>query len=116
MAATYPRVTNSGWSQKSVKTYVLGFLLCLVLTLFSFAIVYTGHFSHATIYTLLTLSALGQLLVQSVSFLGLKSDQDGQWNLLPFLFTLMIIVFLVGGSLWIMYNLNMLMMTEPFGV
>lgn len=116
MAATHTSASTTGWSPKTVKTYVLGFILCLLLTICSFGIVYTGAVSHRMIYIILTLSALAQLFIQAVCFLGLKSDTDGQWNLLPFLFTLMIIFFLVGGSLWIMYNLNTLMMTEPFGV
>lgn len=102
---------SAGWSQKSVRSYVLGFILCLLLTLFSFGIVGFHVLSKEMTYLLLTASAIAQLIVQAVCFLGLKSDKDGKWNLLPFLFTILIIFFLVGGSLWIMYNLSTLMMS-----
>ncbi len=107
---------NTGWAQKNVKNYLLGLSLCIILTVLSFGMVSTHAFSNEMIYVLLTVFALGQLLVQSICFLGLKSDNNGRWNLMPFLFTMLIIFFLVGGSLWIMYNLNVLMMTGKMGV
>lgn len=107
---------STGWAQKNVKTYLLGFTLCMILTVLSFGMVSMHAFNKEILYVLLTVFALGQLLIQSICFLGLKSDTTGQWNLLPFLFTMLIIFFLVGGSLWIMYNLNSLMMTGPMGV
>lgn len=103
---------HSGWAQKDIRTYVLGFILCVSLTLFSFWLVAYKPVNHTLIYVFLSVSAILQLFVQSVCFLGLKGDKDGQWNLLPFLFTLLIIFFLAGGSLWIMYNLNSLMSTS----
>ena len=107
---------QASWAQKNIKTYLLGLLLCLILTSLSFGIVHTSTLDKEMIYVLLTLFALAQLLIQSVCFLGLKTNTAGQWNLLPFLFTILIIVFLVGGSLWIMYNLNVLMMSGTMGV
>lgn len=107
---------NNSWAQKNAKAYMLGLLLCLILTSLSFGIVHTKTFGKEMIYALLTLFAIAQLFVQSVCFLGLKSDADGRWNLLPFLFTILIIFFLVSGSLWIMYNLNVLMMSGPMGI
>lgn len=100
---------QSGWTKKSVRTYVLGFMLCLVLTLLSFGFVQFNVVSKELLYVLLTVFAISQLLVQSVCFLGLNANSEGKWNLLPFIFTALIIFFLVGGSLWIMYNLNSLM-------
>ena len=65
------------------------------------------------IYIFIAIFAVLQLIVQAACFLGLKSNAEGSWNVLPFLFTLLIIFFLVGGSLWIMYNLSVLMM-QPY--
>lgn len=107
---------QTGWAQKSIKSYTLGFILCMILTMISFAVVHSTIVSKGAIYILLASFALVQLFIQSLCFLGLRSDSSGRWNLLPFLFTLLIIFFLVGGSLWIMYNLNELMMTGPMGV
>lgn len=109
MTTEHTTDNNLGWAKKSVRAYVLGFILCLMLTLLSFGFVQFTPVSKELLYVLLTVFAVAQLLVQSVCFLGLNNNKDGQWNLLPFIFTGLIIFFLVGGSLWIMYNLNSLM-------
>ena len=73
-------------------------------------------YSKDVIYALIAVFAITQLIVQAICFLGLKSDSEGKWNVLPFLFTLLIIVFLVGGSLWIMHNLSVLMMDSYMNI
>lgn len=103
---------TAGWAQKNLRTYVQSFVLCLVMTVLSFGLAEYTPFSKTTIYLLLAVFAIAQMVVQAVCFLGLKADAKGRWNMLPFLFTILIIVFLVGGSLWIMYNLSILMMTN----
>lgn len=105
----YLPTDNNGWSKKTVRGYAYGFVFCVFLTLLSFGIIRYVFLDKAIIYTLLTVFAIIQMIVQSVFFLGLKTDKEGNWNVLPFLFTILIIMFLVGGTLWIMYNLNSLM-------
>lgn len=96
---------------KTIKAYVVGFALSLLLTLLAFAVVGFPEYSHAFIYGALAVLALSQLLVQVICFLRLntRSTQD-RWNLLAFVFTLIVVLILVGGSLWIMVNLNYNMM------
>jgi cytochrome o ubiquinol oxidase operon protein cyoD len=92
--------------QKTIQSYLLGFFLSLLLTLLAFAMVEMHLLTSANLYMSLAGLAILQLLVQSTCFLRLNSSHDGRWNLLPFLFTIFIIVILAGGTLWIMYNLN----------
>lgn len=106
---SHESLSSTGWAQKSLSTYILGFVLCLILTFISFGLVKFVPVSKNIIYVLLAALAIGQLIVQAICFLGLKGGKDGQSNLLPFLFTILIILFLAGGSLWIMHNLNALM-------
>jgi cytochrome o ubiquinol oxidase operon protein cyoD len=54
----------------------------------------------------LSILAIMQLLVQCICFLRLNTSKTGRWNVLPFLFTIFIIAIFIGGSLWIMVNLN----------
>lgn len=96
--------------QKTLAAYVVGFILCTVLTLIAFGLVQTKMLSTTNLYISLAALAIIQLFVQSVCFLRLNASSEGRWNLLPFLFALLIIAILVGGSLWIMYNLNYNMM------
>lgn len=95
----------TGWTQKSIERYMIGLLLCVALTISSFALVQYNLVSNRIIYMLLSLFVVMQVCVQCYYFLGFNTDKQGKWNLLPFLFTLLIIVFLLGGSLWIMFNL-----------
>ncbi len=59
-----------------------------------------------TITFAIIILAISQLLVQSYCFLRLNTRSENTWNTMPFLFTIFIIAVLVGGSVWIMYNLN----------
>lgn len=111
--ANHPIVSEPANVQniKTIKMYVVGFALSLLLTLLAFAVVGFPDYSHAFIYGTLTILALSQLLVQVICFLRLniRSTQD-RWNLLAFVFTLIVVLILVSGSLWIMVNLNYYMM------
>ena len=90
-----------------VKFYCLGFILSLILTLAAFYVVEHRSFDTRMLYGAITLFALLQLLVQVICFLRLNArTEHDRWNLICFLFTLLIIAIIVVGSLWIMYNLN----------
>lgn len=93
-------------NQKTLSAYVIGLVLCLILTFISFALVQKHLLSDTSLYISLALLAILQLCVQASCFLRLNTSKEGQWNLLPFLFSLLIIAILVGGTFWIMYNLN----------
>jgi len=96
--------------QKTLSAYVIGLALCIILTLIAFGLVEMRLLTNANLYIALSALAIAQLIVQAVCFLRLNCSVEGRWNLLPFLFTVLIIAILVGGSLWIMYNLNYHMM------
>ncbi len=95
---------SSGTSRKTLKAYIFGFLLSLILTIASFSIKHT--------YIALSVLALLQLFVQVVFFLRVNTSPEGRWNLASLLCTILIIAVVVGGSFWIMYNLNMNMMSN----
>ena len=101
----------------SLKGYVIGFVLSLLLTLVAFLFVSehvtSGHGqpSHQVIVPLLAVFALSQFVVQMVFFLHLGTDRAQRWKLLVFWFMIVIVLILVVGSLWIMQNLNYNMMS-----
>ncbi len=94
---------------KTFKSYMIGFCLALILTLIAFYITAEHSFSSNALYGWLSILALIQLIVQAMCFLRLNAGQEGRWELMPFLFTVLIVVVILGGSLWIMYNLNYFM-------
>jgi cytochrome o ubiquinol oxidase subunit IV len=98
--------------KKTLAGYVIGLVLCVILTLISFAVIEYRVFNSAGLYISLASLAIIQLFVQSIFFLRLNASPEGKWNLMPFLFSILIIAILVSGSLWIMYNLNYNMTTH----
>lgn len=90
-----------------IKYYASGFILSLLFTLVAYVIVDYKMATPYTLYILVGAFALLQALVQVICFLRLNTTrQENRWNFISFLFTVLVIFILVGGCLWIMYNLN----------
>lgn len=92
--------------QLTLATYVVGFVLSVLLTLAAFWLVsqhkLTGSAALVAIFGL----ALLQFCVQVLCFLHLAEDQRPRHKVMAFLFMLLVVIILAGGSLWIMDNLN----------
>ena len=97
---------HSGASHGSVKTYMTGFILSIILTVIPFWMVMTGAASPAVILG----TILAMAVVQVLCFLHMNTKSDEGWNMTAFVFTVLIIAILVVGSIWIMWNLNYNMM------
>lgn len=96
-----------GTGQKKLSIYVLGFTICVVLTLLSFWAVISGEFSRSHSIAIIYSSALIQFVTQVVCFLRLNAQtEQGITNILSLMFVILILVCIVSGSLWIMHNLN----------
>jgi len=94
----------------SVKSYIHGFILSLVLTIIPFAVVSQHWFTTSVTYAIVAIFAVAQLCVQLVYFLHLSYKSSARWNLYVFLFTFLVVLIVILGSLWIMVNLNYFMM------
>lgn len=103
-------INNTG--KGSVKQYVAGFVLSLVITLMAYAVVQhhvdTSHAfpSDSAMVTILSILAVTQLMVQLVFFLHLNRESKPRWNLLVAGFAVLVVLIVVFGSLWIMGNLD----------
>ncbi len=90
----------------TLKAYVTGFILSLVLTLGAyFAVVYNLLSGNALTLPILVFAVI-QLLVQMIFFLHLHKGEDRKWNFMVLLSTVTIVLILVVGSIWIMNHLN----------
>ena len=102
-------------SRKAMRSYVTGFILSLVLTIVPYIIVTRHLFGTQSLVVAVTIFGVAQFLVQVLFFLHLPAKSKPYWGLIVFFFTLLIVAFLVVGSLWIMYHLNYNMMgASPF--
>jgi cytochrome o ubiquinol oxidase operon protein cyoD len=97
--------SDTGASYGTYKSYIIGFTLSITFTLLSFYLVAVGAQPQKILYIIVALLAVAQFLVQTVFFLHLNPRSNSSWNLLSFLFTVVMTVVLVVGTMWIMYNL-----------
>ena len=100
-----------GTAQKSLPVYTLGFVLCIILTFIPFYLVIHNSVSKKALMAIIFTAAILQFFVQVVCFLRLNNNsQQGSINILTFLFTGIVTLTVIGGSLWIMISLNYFMM------
>ena len=93
--------------KRLLASYLIGFVLSVILMVMAFNLVVHHQFAAKDLYFGVAILALVQLLVQCIFFLRLSARSlDDKWNLICFIFTVIIILIVVTGSLWIMYNLN----------
>jgi len=103
-------IDSTGVSRGSLKSYLTGFVLALILTAIPFALVMSGGWSPAVTLIGIFSAAVVQILVHLHYFLHLDTSSASRWNVLALMFTLLILTLFVGGTLWIMHNLNYRMM------
>jgi cytochrome o ubiquinol oxidase subunit IV len=103
-------IDSTGVSRGSLKSYLTGFVLSLSLTAMPFALAGRGTLSPSAALAGIFTAGLVQILVHLHYFLHLDSSSAARWNVLALIFTLLIMVLFVGGTLWIMYTLNYRMM------
>ena len=95
----------------TLKGYLTGFGLSVVLTAIPFWIVMTHAIEGpGTTAIVVLLFAAVQIVVHMVYFLHMDARSQGGWNLLALIFTLVLVVITLSGSLWVMYHLNENMM------
>ena len=97
----------------TLRGYVTGFLAAVVLTAIPFWLVMGRTFGNPSITAAVILAfAAVQIVVHMVYFLHMNPRSEGGWNLLALLFTVMLVVIALSGSLWVMYHLNHNMMPD----
>jgi cytochrome o ubiquinol oxidase subunit IV len=94
----------------TTRSYITGFILSIVLTAIPFILVMTGALPVVALIPIILVFAVVQILVHLVYFLHLNRSSEQSWNLTAFAYTIIVLVILVGASVWIMYHLDFNMM------
>lgn len=95
----------------SAREYLNGFVLSVVLTAIPFALAMTKTISNSTLAAVvILLFAAVQIVVHMVYFLHMNTKSEGGWNLLALVFTAVLVIIVLSGSLWVMHHLNTNMM------
>jgi cytochrome o ubiquinol oxidase operon protein cyoD len=95
----------------SLKSYLTGFILSVILTAVPFWLV-MAHVLPSAVYTALVVMvfAAAQIVVHMICFLHMNTKSEGGWTMLALIFTLVFVAVTLIGSLWVMYHLNANMM------
>ncbi|MEZ7849113.1 MAG: cytochrome o ubiquinol oxidase subunit IV [Polaromonas sp.] len=95
----------------TAKSYLIGFFLSAVLTAIPFWLVMGKVLPTSGITSLVVLGfATVQIVVHMIYFLHMNTRVEGGWSMLALLFTGVLVLILLAGSIWVMYNLNTNMM------
>lgn len=86
--------------------YLTGLALAILLTATSFFVAGTDLVWQPSIPVALIVLAIAQMGVHLVFFLHITTGPDNTNNVLALAFGVLIVVLVIGGSLWIMAHLN----------
>ncbi|CAM2137895.1 MULTISPECIES: cytochrome o ubiquinol oxidase subunit IV [Paraburkholderia] len=95
----------------SLSSYATGFILSVLLTAGAFGIVLHGSLDASTALIAIAVLAFVQVVVHLVFFLHLNSSGQG-WNVLSLAYTVLAAAFLIFGTIWVMHNVSMNMMSR----
>jgi cytochrome o ubiquinol oxidase subunit IV len=101
-----------GSAAGSLGSYVAGFILSVVLTALAFGVVMHGTFGPGAAMAVLAVLAFVQVVVHLVFFLHLNTSPGQGWNLLSLAYTVLAAAFLIFGTIWVMHNVSMNMMSR----
>ncbi|MBC7701326.1 cytochrome o ubiquinol oxidase subunit IV [Aquabacterium sp.] len=102
---------DDGTSHGSLKEYTIGFVLSVILTAIPFWLVMGKVFDKSSTTALVVLGfAAVQIVVHMIYFLHMNTRSEGGWSMLALIFTIVLVVITLSGSLWVMFHMNANMM------
>jgi cytochrome o ubiquinol oxidase operon protein cyoD len=95
----------------SLRDYLVGFGLSVVLTAIPFWLVMSGVLPSKAATGLIIMGlAVAQIFVHMIYFLHMNAKSEQGWTMVALLFTLILVVITLAGSMWVMHHLNVNMM------
>lgn len=96
-----------------LRTYVVGLLLAVFLTLIPFRAVMQPELGRDVAFWAIVVCAAVQIVVHLVFFLHLNRRPEQHWYRMSIAFTVLVIAILIVGTIWIMTHLNHNMVVMP---
>ena len=98
----------------SLGGYVAGFVLSVILTAIPFWLVMDKVIANPTMTAFVILGiAVVQIVVHMIFFLHMNTKSENGWSMLALIFTMVLLVIMLAGSLWVMKHLDSNMMPMP---
>ncbi|MCG6205789.1 cytochrome o ubiquinol oxidase subunit IV [Rhodopseudomonas sp. HC1] len=90
----------------SLKSYLIGFGLSVVLTAIPFWLVMSGAIADKSVTGLVVMAfAAVQIVVHMIYFLHMNTSSEQGWTMMALIFTIVMVVIALAGSLWVMHHL-----------
>ena len=102
---------SEGHDHGSLRSYLTGFALSVVLTAIPFWMVMGEVLGSkpATVIVIMAFAA-AQIVIQIIYFLHMNTRTKKGWAMIALIFTILMVIIALTGSLWVMYHLNTNMM------
>ena len=95
------------------RSYMTGFVLSVILTAIPFILVMSGGLeSRAMTALVVLLFAVIQIVVHMVYFLHMDLHAEGGWTVISLVFTLIVLIICLAGTIWVMHNMDSNMMPD----
>lgn len=99
------------------RSYMTGFVLSVILTAIPFTLVMSGGLeSRALTALIVLLFAVVQIVVHMIYFLHMNLHAEGGWTVTALVFTLIIVVICLAGTMWVMHHMDSNMMPDMMEV
>jgi cytochrome o ubiquinol oxidase operon protein cyoD len=106
--ASHARPASLGQQEEyrhELHTYIWGYIIALVLTLVPFALVHWSGMAASGLYLAIGAFAIVQAIVHFRCFLHIDPPRQNTDDLHLILFSTLLLLFMVGGTIWILANL-----------
>ena len=119
-AEAHPDDHAPAFPHGSMRDYVTGFVLSVILTAIPFFLVMSGLVGSGRLTAFLVLGcAVIQIIVHMIYFLHMNLRSEAGWTMISLVFTIVVLVIAVIGTIWVMYHMDANMMpgmaTSPPG-
>jgi cytochrome o ubiquinol oxidase operon protein cyoD len=102
---------GSSHPESTFKGYAIGFILSVILTAIPFWLIMGNVIEKSSTAAFVVLAfAAVQVIVHMIFFLHMNSKVEGGWSMLALIFTVVVVVIMLAGSIWVMYHMNTNMM------
>jgi cytochrome o ubiquinol oxidase operon protein cyoD len=102
---------DDGHAHGTMASYMIGIGLSAILTAIPFWLVMTGALGNAQATGFVIMAfAVVQIVVHMIFFLHMNTRSQSGWTMMALIFTIVLVVITLAGSMWIMFHLNQNMM------
>ena len=119
-AEAHPDDHAPAFPHGSMRDYVTGFVLSVIMTAIRVCLVMLGLVGSGRLTAFLVLAcAVSQIIVHMIYFLHMNLRSEAGWTMISLVFTIVVLVIAVIGTIWVMYHIDANMMlgmaTSPPG-